>query len=83
MIHSNAYLIVLDLLVPHGMCLPHFGNGVRNGAISITQRGFINDYYKGNTIGQWGKIMITGIGFAHTVEQYLAEADIFARLSLQ
>ena len=69
MIHSNAYLIVLDLLVPHGMCLPHFGNGVRNGAISIMQRGFINEFSKVNAIGQWGKIMIIIIWFAHTVGQ--------------
>ena len=63
MIHSNAYLIVLDLLVPHGMCLPHFGNGVRNGAISITQWGFINDCYKVNPVGLWGKILVMAMGF--------------------
>ena len=63
MIHSNAYLIVLDLLVPHGMYLPHFGNGVRNGAISIMQRGFFRDYYKVKSIGQWGKILVMAMGF--------------------
>ena len=31
------------------------------------QRGFINDYYKVNAIGQWGKIMIIEIWFAHTI----------------
>ena len=30
--------------LPHGMCYSHFGNGVRSGEISITQRGSINDY---------------------------------------
>jgi hypothetical protein len=34
-----------DSLLPHGMCCSHFGNGVRNRAISITQWGFINDCY--------------------------------------
>ena len=29
-----------------------------NGAISFTQRGFISDCYKVNTIGQWGKILV-------------------------
>ena len=28
---------------PHGICYSHFGNRVRNEAISITQRGFINN----------------------------------------
>ena len=32
--------------MPHGMCYSHFGNEVCNGAISITQQGFINDRYK-------------------------------------
>ena len=26
-----------EAIVPHGMCYPHYGNGVRNGAISIAQ----------------------------------------------
>ena len=38
------------------MCYSHFGNGVRNGAISITQWGFINDRYKGKNSGN-------GMGF--------------------
>ena len=48
---------------PHGMCYSHFGNEVCNGAISITQRGFINDCYKVNPIGQWGKILVMAMGF--------------------
>ena len=34
------------------MCYSHLGNGVCNGAISITQWGFISDYYKVKSIGQ-------------------------------
>ena len=37
------------------MCYSHLGNGVRNGAISILQWGFINDYCKVNAVGKWGK----------------------------
>ena len=36
------------------MWYSHLGNVVPNGTISITQWGFISDYYK--VIGQWGKI---------------------------
>ena len=49
------------------MCYSNFGNRFRNGAISITQRGFINDHYKVSAIGQWGKTKITVMGFALTV----------------
>ena len=47
---------------PHGICYSHFGNEVCNGAISITQRGFINDFSKVNPIGQWGKILMMAMG---------------------
>ena len=49
--------------MPQGMCYSHFGNEVRNGAISITQQGFINDCYKVNPVGQWGKILVMAMGF--------------------
>ena len=52
------------LTMAHGICYSLFGNGVCNGAISIMQHCFINDYYKVNAVGQWGKIMITIMGFA-------------------
>ena len=38
-------------------------NEVRNGAISITQRGFIHDRYKVNPAGQWGKILVMAMAF--------------------
>ena len=41
--------------VPHGMCYSHLGNVVRNWSISVTQQGFISDYYKVKSIGQMGK----------------------------
>ena len=53
------------------MCYSHFGNGVRNGAISITQWGFINDRYKVNPVGQWGKIMVMAMGFVDHLGQSL------------
>ena len=49
--------------MPHGMCYSHLGNGVRNGAISITQWGFINDRYKVKPVGQWGKLLVMAMGF--------------------
>ena len=52
----------------------HFGNEVRNGAISITQRGFINDCYKVNLVGQWGKILVMAMGF---VDQFQRGIHIF------
>ena len=48
---------------PHGMCYSHFVNEVCDGAISIKQWGFINDRYKVNPVGQWGKILIMPMGF--------------------
>ena len=51
------------MIRPHGMCYSHLGNGVRNGAISITQWGFISGYYKVKSIGQWGKILVMAMGF--------------------
>ena len=45
------------------MSYSHFDNEVHNGAISITQRGFINDRYKVNPVGQWGKILVMSMGF--------------------
>ena len=54
---------------PHGMCYSHLGNGVRNGTISITQRGFISGYYKEKSIGQWGKILVMAMGFVDHLGQ--------------
>ena len=48
--------------MPQGMCYSHFGNGVRNGAISISQLMITVRYL--NIIRQWGKIMITVLPFA-------------------
>ena len=45
------------------MCYSHFDNGIRIGAISIMQRGFINDCYKVNPIVQWGKFLVMAMGF--------------------
>ena len=45
------------------MCYSHLGNGVRNGAISIMQRGFICGCYQVKSIGQWGKILVMSMGF--------------------
>ena len=42
----------------------HSGNEVCNGC-------FINDFYKVNAVGQWAKIMITVVGFANTVGQWV------------
>jgi hypothetical protein len=58
--------------MPHGMCYSHFGKGVRNGAISITQWGFINDSYKVNPVGQWEKIMVIAMGFVDHLGLYVA-----------
>ena len=56
-------------LRPHGMCYSHFGNEVCNGAISIRQRGSINNRYKVNADGQWGKILVTAMGFVDHLGQ--------------
>ena len=61
-VSNTSSLIGGNRPMPHGMCYSSLGNGVRNGAISITQRGFISDYYKVKPIGQWGKIAMA-MGF--------------------
>ena len=45
------------------MCYSHFSNEDCNGAISITQWVFINDCYKVNPVGQWGKVLVMATGF--------------------
>ena len=61
---SEFYLLYnVHPLLPHGMCYSHYGNGVRNGAISIAQWGLLSDCYKVNPIGQWGKILVILMGF--------------------
>jgi hypothetical protein len=57
------------------MCYSHLGNEVGNGAISITQQGFINDRYKVNPIGQWGKILVMAMGQCSTVK--LGNKELF------
>ena len=52
---------VVDRL-PHGLCYSHFDKEVHKEAISIRQRGFINDFSKVNSIGQWGKILMMAMG---------------------
>ena len=58
--------------LPQGMYYSHLGcgNGVRNGAISITQRGFINDRYKVNPVSQWGKILVMAMGFVDHLGEF-------------
>ena len=59
------------------MCYSHFGNGVRIGAISITQWGFINDRYKVNPVDQWGKILVIAMGFVdHLGLEYIYDLEI-------
>ena len=53
------------------MCYSHLGNGVCNGAISITQWGFISDDYKVKFMGQWGKILVMAMGFVDHLGQCL------------
>ena len=50
------------------MCFSHFGNGVPNGAISIMQRGYSNDYHKVTALTNGQNR--NGV-FAHTVWQIL------------
>ena len=45
------------------MCYSHFHNEVCNGAISITQRDYINDRCKVNPVGQREKILIMAMWF--------------------
>ena len=49
------------------MCYSHYGNGVRNGAISIAQWGLLSDCYNVNPIGQRGKILVIVMGFVDTL----------------
>ena len=49
------------------MCYSHYGNGVRNGAISIARWGLLSDCYKVNPIDQWRKILVIILGFVHTL----------------
>ena len=58
------------------MFYSHFGNGVRNGTISITQWDFINDHYKVNPVGQWGKILVMAMGFVDHLGQHNPETEI-------
>ena len=54
-------------ILPHGICYSHYGNGVRNGAVSIAQWGLLSDCYKVNPIGQWGNIRVIVMGFVDTL----------------
>ena len=45
---------IIKLVLPE-IFYSQFGNGVPNGAISVTWLSFLNDYYKVNHIGQWKK----------------------------
>ena len=49
------------------MCYSHYGNGVRNGAISIARWGLLSDCYKVNPIDQWRKILVIILGFVDTL----------------
>ena len=49
------------------MCYSHFGTEVHNGAIFVMQRGFINDCYKVNPVGQWGKNSGNGNGVCRSL----------------
>ena len=56
---DNLWLkyVLIEIFVmtwPHFMCYSHFGNGVHDGTICITQWGF-NDRYKVNHVAKWGK----------------------------
>ena len=51
------------------MCYSHLGNGVPDGAISIT---LISNYYKVKSIGQWGKFLVMAMGFVDHLEQGLS-----------
>ena len=63
--------------MPHAMRYSHFGNGVRNGAISIMQLGFISGCYK------WGKILVMAMEFVNHLGQCLIDDNtIRAELTL-
>ena len=61
----NSY----DNATAHGVCYSHFSNEVHNGAYSIVQQNFINDCYKVNPIGQWGKFLVMTMGFVDHLGQ--------------
>ena len=52
LVHLIPSWLVWVEIKPRGMCYSHYGNGVRNGAISIAQWGLLSDCYKVNPIGQ-------------------------------
>ena len=53
------------------MYYSHLGIEVLNGAISITQRGFISGCYKVKSIGQWENILVMALGFVDHFRLYL------------
>ena len=55
-----------------GYVLLRFGNVVSNGAISIKQWGFINERFKVNPVGQWGKILVMAMRALCTGMEILA-----------
>ena len=57
---------VSGMPMPHGMCYFHFGIEIClfvTGQFPYKQQGFINDCYKVNPVGQWGKILVMAMGF--------------------
>ena len=58
-----------------GYVLLRFGNVVSNGAISIKQWGFINERFKVNPVGQWGKILVMAMGFVDHLGKSLPKGD--------
>lgn len=44
-----------SMIVLHDMCYSQYGNGFRNGTISIEQLGLLSDCYEIDPIGQWEK----------------------------
>jgi hypothetical protein len=60
------------------MCYSHYGNGVRNGAISIAQWGLLSDCYNVNPIGQRGKILVIVMGFVDTLGQSILNFFVWA-----
>ena len=64
------------------MCYTHYGNWVRNGAISIAQWGLLSDCYKVNPIGQRGKILVIVMGFVDTLGQGLIQKKPCTKVQL-
>ena len=52
LVHLIPSRLVLVEIKPHSMYYSHYGNWVRNGAISIMQWVLLSDAYKVNTIGE-------------------------------